>query len=235
MTPSISRLSLGASAVVTAELPFEINPGAIVLGVVSVGAYTYIGHGCLIGSLRSIGRFCSVAPNVTVGLGNHPTDYVSTHPIFYGSDQFGKFEDVGTPRRADVMQPLPVIGHDVWIGANAYLARGVTIGHGAVIGGGAWVNDDVPPYSIAVGSPARVHRLRFPDATVARLLTLEWWNYPVEAWRGVPVDRIDDALSAFEDLLAKGLKPARYETAVHDAQALHTVGRGEANPPAADG
>lgn len=53
-----------------------------------------------------------------------------------------------------------IIGHDVWIGAAAYIGAGANIGHGCVIGAKAVVAKDLPPYSVAVGNPARVIRLR---------------------------------------------------------------------------
>jgi acetyltransferase-like isoleucine patch superfamily enzyme len=61
-----------------------------------------------------------------------------------------------------------VIEHDVWIGARAVIASGVKIGTGAVIGANSLVQDDVEPYTIVAGSPARVIRRRFDDATIAR-------------------------------------------------------------------
>jgi hypothetical protein len=70
-----------------------------------------------------------------------------------------------------------VIGNDVWIGTEAVIMSGVTIGDGAVIGARAVVAKDVPPYSIAVGNPARVVKTRFDQKTVNRLLTIKWWDW----------------------------------------------------------
>ena len=73
-----------------------------------------------------------------------------------------------------------VIENDVWIGYQATILPGVRIGNGAVIGAHAVVTHDVPPYMIVGGNPAKVIRQRFNEATIARLQTLQWWNWPIE-------------------------------------------------------
>lgn len=75
------------------------------------------------------------------------------------------------------------IGHDVWIGCNATILRGVTVGCGAVIGANALVNKDVPPYAIVGGVPARIIKYRFEKEIIEKLMTLEWWNWNVEKIR----------------------------------------------------
>ena len=73
-----------------------------------------------------------------------------------------------------------VIGNDVWIGYEAVVMAGVTIGDGAIIGARAVVTKDVPPYTIVGGVPAREIRRRFSDDVIARLLELKWWDWPAE-------------------------------------------------------
>ena len=73
-----------------------------------------------------------------------------------------------------------VIGNDVWIGYEAVIMSGVTIGDGAIIGTRAVVTKDVPPYAIVGGSPARVLKKRFSDDIIDKLLKIKWWNWPVE-------------------------------------------------------
>ena len=73
-----------------------------------------------------------------------------------------------------------VIGNDVWIGYEAILLAGITIGDGAVIGTRALVTKDVPPYTIVGGTPARVLRKRFSEDTISALLRLKWWDWPIE-------------------------------------------------------
>lgn len=73
-----------------------------------------------------------------------------------------------------------VIGNDVWIGYEAVIMAGVTIGDGAIIGTRAVVTKDVPPYTIVGGVPARQIRKRFSEDMIAYLLDLKWWDWPIE-------------------------------------------------------
>ncbi len=73
-----------------------------------------------------------------------------------------------------------VVGNDVWIGYEAVILAGVTIGDGAIIGARAVVTRDVPPYTIVGGVPAKPIRKRFDEDTIARLLELRWWDWPEE-------------------------------------------------------
>jgi chloramphenicol O-acetyltransferase type B len=123
-----------------------------------------------------IGSFCSIgtgASFIMAGNQGHRTDWVSTFPFFFVPDAP---EFVGAQ---DGYRPAgdTVIGHDVWIGAEAVIMPGVRIGHGAVIGTRALVTRDVEPYAVVGGNPARVIRRRFEEATVARLLEMAWWDW----------------------------------------------------------
>lgn len=73
-----------------------------------------------------------------------------------------------------------IIGNDVWIGYEAVVMAGVTIGDGAIIGARALVTKDVPPYTIVGGVPAKTIRTRFPDDIAAVLLQVKWWDWPRE-------------------------------------------------------
>jgi virginiamycin A acetyltransferase len=75
------------------------------------------------------------------------------------------------------------VGHDVWIGHGALILPGARIGSGAIIGAGAVVAGQVQPFSVVAGNPARVVRMRFSEAEVARLLALGWWDWPLERIR----------------------------------------------------
>ena len=75
---------------------------------------------------------------------------------------------------------LDIIGNDVWIGYEAVILSGVTIGDGAIIGARAVVTRDVPPYTIAGGVPAKPIRKRFSDDTISALLNIKWWDWPKE-------------------------------------------------------
>ena len=142
-----------------------------------IGAYTYgrpllLGHDDSPETRVTIGRYCSIAHGVTMMLRvGHPLDGASTYPL----EQIlagGQGRDFARSRG-----PIH-IGHDVWIGYEALILGGVTIGNGAVIGARAVVTRDVPPYAIVAGNPARLVRSRFDPATIARLEALRWWDWP---------------------------------------------------------
>ena len=138
-----------------------------------IGDYTYITKNSRI-SMADIGKFCSIGPNFVCGYGIHPTDTVSTSPMFYSTmKQNGR-----TLSKSDkvVERKRIRIGNDVFIGINVTVLDGVTIGDGAVIGAGAVVSKDIPPYAIAVGCPIRIIRYRFPEETIQRFLRLKWWD-----------------------------------------------------------
>ncbi|WP_165492893.1 methyltransferase domain-containing protein [Lichenihabitans psoromatis] len=120
-----------------------------------------------------IGRYCSIADDVKITLGNHRTDLISTYPFPTLSTQWPTAPDVEDhTSRGDVL-----IGHDVWIGTAAIILSGVTIGNGAVIGAGAVVTADVPAYGIVIGNPARLSRYRFPDNIIKGLQDVAWWGW----------------------------------------------------------
>ena len=125
-----------------------------------------------------IGRFCSIADEVTIVLGgNHRTDWVTTYPFNVLSEPFPKACDIkGHPAtKGDVW-----IGNDVWIGLGATILSGVHIGDGAVIGANTVVAKDVDPYAIVVGNPGRMVKKRFDDDTIKALSEIRWWEWNEE-------------------------------------------------------
>ncbi len=139
-------------------------------GYVEIGAHTYYVPsetrflGYTPGEKIIIGKYCSIAHQVTIFVGgNHTTETVSTYPF----DTW--FLGRSNPTRSYKTTPNTEIGSDVWIGNGAFIAGGVKIGHGAVIASQAAVFTDVPPYGIAVGNPARV----FPDSVFDRREAME--------------------------------------------------------------
>lgn len=131
-----------------------------------------------------IGRFCSIGQNVETIIGIHPTiENISTSPVLYKNvnHDFGRtlltdstFND--SPKNADNEGHAVVIENDVWIGSHVLIMPGVTIHNGAIIGAGAIVTKDVPPYTICVGSPAKVIKKRFSDSDIDILQNIKWWN-----------------------------------------------------------
>lgn len=127
-----------------------------------------------------IGKFCSLACGVRFlfNSANHSMKSLSTYPFPLFFEEWGlDKKDVAASwdNKGDI-----VIGNDVWIGYEAVVMAGVTIGDGAVIGTRAVVTKDVPPYTIVGGIPAKPIRKRFCEETIAALLALKWWDWPEE-------------------------------------------------------
>jgi phosphonate metabolism protein (transferase hexapeptide repeat family) len=143
----------------------------------TIGDHTFVQKNTAI-NCADIGKFCSIAPSVTIGPGQHPTDFVSSHPAFYSEKQpiaktFSDAESFIPGKRVK-------IGHDVWIGINCVISDDVTIGTGAVVAAGAVVTKDIPEYAIVGGVPAKVIRYRFDKEKQSQLLKSQWWNWSDE-------------------------------------------------------
>ena len=126
-----------------------------------------------------IGKFCSIAcgARFLFNSANHTMGSLSnyTFPIFYAAWNHGMAPTEAWDNKGDI-----VIGNDVWIGYEAVILAGVTIGDGAVIGTRAVVTKDVPSYTIVGGVPAQPIRRRFPPETIDTLIELQWWDWPLE-------------------------------------------------------
>jgi len=122
----------------------------------------------------TIGKFCSIGQDVKIGLGIHPTHFISTFPAFFST----KGQCQITFSKSNIYEEIGyvIIGNDVWIGANVIILPNVTVGDGAIIGAGAVVTKNVEPYSIVGGVPARLIKKRFSDLEITKLLQIKWWN-----------------------------------------------------------
>jgi acetyltransferase-like isoleucine patch superfamily enzyme len=140
----------------------------------TIGDYTYVADNSTLWNC-AVGRYCSIGPDVRIGLGLHPTKgVISTYPGFYSNRRSApinfQVDDSVVEHKGTS------VGNDVWIGTRAMLLDGVKVGDGAVIGAGSIVTRDVPPYCIAAGVPARKIRARFTEEQVCKLLEFAWWN-----------------------------------------------------------
>lgn len=127
-----------------------------------------------------VGRFCSIAcgAKFIFTSANHSMKSMSTYPFPLFFEEWGL--DIRNVTDAWDNKGDIVIGNDVWIGYEAVIMSGVSIGDGAIIGTRAVVTKDVPPYTIVGGVPAKPIRKRFADEEISRLLELKWWDWPEE-------------------------------------------------------
>ncbi|HVS51285.1 MAG TPA: CatB-related O-acetyltransferase [Opitutaceae bacterium] len=186
------------------EHPIKVCARAEIYKNTVVGRYTYLKPGAIIYPNTTVGRFCSIGRGVHIGPHTHPTNFLSTHPFQFYAGEFKEDAPYQDVRRVpfDMSARRTSVGHDVWIGTNAIVMPGVTIGHGAIVGAGSIVTHDVPPYAIVVGTPARVLRYRFEEETVAALLELEWWNLPLHELQALPFDDIASCLRQLKEKAA---------------------------------
>lgn len=144
---------------------------------VTLGDYSYVGKSSIIHG-TTIGKFCSISDCCVIGLPSHPTNLLSTSPIFSSPKNALRKKWVESKSYQATVNVK--IGNDVWIGYGAMIPNNVCIGDGAIVAAGAVVTKDVPPYAIVGGVPAKVIKYRFSEEKIKKLLELKWWDKPVE-------------------------------------------------------
>jgi len=150
-----------------------IRKHTYIYGKLIIGDYSYISGPNTFVNNATIGKFCSIARNVTIGPGNHDLNSISTHPFLY-SKKYKLVEEI-----LHISKNItPEIGNDVWIGMNAVILNNVKIGDGAIVAAGSVVSKDVPPYSVVGGVPAKIIRYRFSEEIISKLLKIKWWDWP---------------------------------------------------------
>ena len=153
---------------------------------VEYGKYTY-GRIKIVNSPRhepkilTVGKFTSIAPDVSLMIRTHGIDRVSTYTWFAGK---ALSKDVSWQSNIvdefDSFLGETIIGNDVWIGKDVNIMGGVTIGDGAIIGTGAVITKDVPPFAVVAGVPAKILKYRFDEEAIAAFLRIKWWNWSEE-------------------------------------------------------
>jgi acetyltransferase-like isoleucine patch superfamily enzyme len=205
----------------------------------ALGAFSY--SNSPLHAAMSIGRYTSIAWQVSVMGDSHPMEWATTSSIFYQPTS-GAYANPGyrlyrrrnamNVRSYEMEDEAVTIGHDVWIGEQVLLKRGITIGSGAVIGARSLVLEDVPPYAIVVGQPARVIRSRFSPELVERFLALEWWRFHPDMLSRFPLDQPAAFLDELEAAVAAGTLPVMRPAALRLPELAAAADLGQPAPPA---
>lgn len=148
-----------------------------------IGNYSYVSYESSLVNVH-VGNFCSIGPQVQIGLAPHPARvFVSTYPAFYSNSNEGCPNKLREDKIFDDSVPKTMLGHDVWIGSNVIMPGGINVGTGAIVAAGSVLTMNVPPYAIVGGNPAKIIRYRFSEEQIRALLELGWWDWPIKKIR----------------------------------------------------
>ena len=206
------EVTIEPNAVVEVEAPVRLMGAVRIKTSIKIGAYSYIKGPAELNSLVEIGRYCSIAPGLSVGDSSYPTNWLSSSTFQYSKTKFEfwpwhkgfRFTSRTEETDPTKFRKSPVIGNDVWIGRNVTILSGVTIGDGAIVGAGSVVTEDVVPYAIVGGVPAKLIRMRFSDEMIAELIKSEWWRFDAAALSGLPFNEPENALSMLSSRIETG-------------------------------
>jgi virginiamycin A acetyltransferase len=159
-----------------------IMKGAIVSKDSCIGDYSYVGYNTFITKAK-IGRYCSIACNVSIGLGEHAIHNISTSSLFY-EDSY----NILTSKDC-------IIGNDVWIGVDSIIRRGIEIGNGAIIGANSFVNMNVPAFAIVAGVPAKIIKYRFSEEKITKIEKSSWWNFDINEAK-VAISQLEEEIKS---------------------------------------
>ena len=190
---------------VSLEAPCTISAACNLKSHVSIGAFTVLTSSRSEGYIGNVdvGRYCSIAYGVNIGMFEHPVNWLSTSTRQYLPGLVRGSRPVHL--RSFDPSPRTVIGNDVWIGVGSTLIDGVKIGDGAIIAAGAVVTKDVPPYAIVGGVPAKIIRYRFDEETIRELLNLKWWEYDMADLGEIEWNDIDKAIKTIKSRVSQGV------------------------------
>ena len=188
------------------EHPVNIMHKVTLYNGVKIGRWSYINVGTLVYRNVEIGRFCSIARDCEIGLGSKEVGALTTHDFIYHDGLFPRSKEYSSfpkIKREEEKHQKIIIGNDVWIGAKTIVMGGVTIGNGCVIGAGSIVTKDIPPYSVAVGVPAKVIKKRFSNNQIKALEELKWWELGFEDLKGIDFRDIDKSIVSLRGIKKK--------------------------------
>ena len=140
-----------------------------------IGKYSRVGVNCKLTNV-TVGNFSCIGANSVMGVGQHPTNYLTYHSIFYKKGNWGWHDDWIKYPKGFQEQAHITVGNNVWIGQKVVVMDGVSIGDNSIVATGAIVTKDVPAYSIVGGVPAKIIKVLFDDETRKRLDEIQWWN-----------------------------------------------------------
>ena len=169
----------------------------------NLGKRTYIAENSqILNKNTTVGKFCSIAGHVIIGLGRKNLTTLSTHGFQYTHKCERLWGDLITPLD-NVIKPCEnkpnKIGNDCWICHASTIMDGIEIGDGAVVAAGAVVTKDVPPYAVVAGVPAKVVKYRFEQPIIDKLLELKWWDYPEDFIVRLPFEDIEKCIEVLEE------------------------------------